>query len=148
MLLRVATPHQGRDSHGTQTTFLACRPHYPGGLEQVLSSVTSLLCCGLPRILGGSASTTVLSGPAQGSLALRPARSLQPLRLTFVPRASAGRSPCPTAWVATGMNRQFPGRNFHPLATCAFVAHQYVVVCPFNWFSGFIQIPQIELKLR
>ncbi len=83
---------------------------------------------GLPQILGGSASTTVLSGSAQGSLALRPAMLLQPLRLTFVPRASAGRSTYPTAWVATGMNRQFPGRYFHPLVTCAFVAHQDIVV--------------------
>jgi len=91
-------------------------------------SVTSLSRLGLPRILGGSASTTVLSGPSQGSLALRPARLLQPYRLTSVPRASAGRSPYPTVWVATGMNRQCPGRNFHPLASCALVAHQYVVV--------------------
>src|SRR6266446_10150758 len=30
---------------------------------------------GLPRLTGGSASTTSLSGPAQASLALRPARS-------------------------------------------------------------------------
>ena len=45
------------------------------------------------------------------------------LRLTFVPEASAGRSPCPTAQVATGMNRQFPGRDSHPLVICAFVAH-------------------------
>ena len=86
-------------------------------------SVTSLSRCGLPRILGGSASTTVLSGPAQGSLALRPARLLQPYRLTSVPRAPAGRSPYPTVWVATGMNQQFPGRNSHPLAPCALVAH-------------------------
>jgi hypothetical protein len=90
-------------------------------------SVTSLFCFGLPQILGGSASTTFLSGPAQGSLSLRPARLLQPYRLTFVPRASAGRSPYPTVWVATGMNRQFPGRNFHPLASYA-LAHQYLVV--------------------
>ena len=91
-------------------------------------SVTSLFCFGLPQIWGGSASTTFLSGPAQGSLALRPARLLQPLRLTFVPRASAGRSPYPTAQVATGMNRQFPGRDLHPLVICAFVAHLYIVV--------------------
>ena len=62
--------------------------------------------CGLPRILGRSASTTVLSRPA-------------------------GRSPYPAAWVATGMNRQFPGRDFHPLAICALVAHLCVVVVEF-----------------
>ena len=95
-------------------------------------SVTSPLRFGLPRILGGSASTTVLSGPSQGSLALRPARLLQPYRLTSVPRASTGRSPYPTVWVATGMNRQLPGRNFHPLVSCALVAHQYIVFCHFR----------------
>ena len=95
-------------------------------------SVTSLSRLGLPRILGGSASTTFLSGPSQGSLALRPARLLQPYRLTSVPRASAGRSPYPTVWVATGMNRQFPGRDLHPLVSYAFVAHQYIVFCHFR----------------
>ena len=127
VLLRVATPHPGRASHFAQDTFLTCCPHYPGGSE-IGGSVMSLSRFGLPRILGGSASTTVLSGPAQGSLALRSARLLQPYRLTSVPRDSAGRSPYPTVWVATGMNRQFSGRNSHPLAPCALVAHQYIVV--------------------
>ena len=110
-------------------------PSYPSGMLSPIprwiktgGSVTSLSCFGLPRILGGSASTTFLSGPAQGLLALWPARLLQSSRLTFFSRASAGRSPNPTAWVATGMNRQFPGRNSNPLATCALVAHQYLVV--------------------
>ena len=98
-------------------------------------SVTALFHCGLPRIWGGSASTTVLSGPSQGSLALRPARLLQSFRLTFVPEASAGRSPYPTAQVATGMNRQFPGRDLHPLVICAFVAHQDVVASRSNFLS-------------
>jgi hypothetical protein len=105
-------------------------------------SVTSLSRFGLPRILGGSASTTVLSGPSQGSLALRPARLLQPYRLTSVPRASAGRSPYPTVWVATGMNRQCPGRNFHPLASCALVAHQYIVV---HYFKRELYIASADL---
>ncbi len=80
-LLRVATSHQGRASHGTQATFLTCCPHYPGRSEQVLSTISSLSCFGLPRILGGSASTTVLSGACQGLLAFRAARLLQALRL-------------------------------------------------------------------
>jgi len=29
------------------------------------------------------------------------------------------------------MNRQFPGRNFHPLVSCTLVAHQYLVFFPF-----------------
>ena len=49
------------------------------------------------------------------------------LWLTSFPKASAGRLLYPTVWVATGMNRQFPGRDLHPLVTCALVAHQYVV---------------------
>ena len=121
-LLRVATPHPGVVSHVAQATFPTCCPHYPGRPEQVLWSVTCLSCIGLPRMLGGSASTTVFSGPAQGSLALRPAR-LQPYWLTFVPGVSAGRSPYPTVRVATGMNRQFPGPDLHPLVICALMAH-------------------------
>jgi len=39
-------------------------------------SIASLLCNGLPRISGGSASALYLSRPAQTSLALRPAGSL------------------------------------------------------------------------
>ena len=84
-LLRVATPHLGRVSHGTQVTFLTCHPHYPGRLEWVPTTVTSPLRFGLPRILDGSASTTLLSRPAQGSHALRPARLLQPKSLHFSP---------------------------------------------------------------
>src|SRR2546422_11358780 len=39
--------------------------------------------CGLPRLTGGSASTTSLSRPAQASLALRPAGSLARLKRTL-----------------------------------------------------------------
>ena len=46
---------------------------------------------------------------------------------TPVPGASAGRSPHPTVQVATEMNRQLLGWNSHPLASCIFVAHQYIV---------------------
>ena len=84
-LLWVATPHPGRVSHGTQATLPTCHPHYPGRLEWVLMTVSSPFRFGLPRILGGSASTTLLSGPAQGSLALRPARLLQPKSLHLSP---------------------------------------------------------------
>jgi len=45
--------------------------------------------------------------------------------------------PSITAWVATGMYRQFPGRDFHPLVICTFVANQYIVgggkVVSINW---------------
>ena len=92
-LLRVATPHPGRASHVAQITFLTCCPHYPGGSEQVHLTVTSLSRFGLPRILGGSASTTVLSRPAQGSLALRPVWLLQPKSLHLSPGLHQGGLP-------------------------------------------------------
>jgi hypothetical protein len=44
------------------------------------------------------------------------------------PIASAEWSPCSAVLVANGMNRKFPERNFHPLASCNFVAHQHIVV--------------------
>jgi hypothetical protein len=59
----------------TQTTFPTCLAHYPGGPNRC---TCRLLPCprGLPRISGGSASTTSLSRPAQASLTLRPASLL------------------------------------------------------------------------
>src|ERR1700682_2010938 len=48
---------------------------------------------GLPRLTGGSASTTSLSGPAQASLALRPAESLARPKADFVPRLRLGQLP-------------------------------------------------------
>jgi hypothetical protein len=55
-------------------------------------------------------------------------RFAAPLSRTSVPGASAGRLPSPTVQVATEMNRQFLGWNSHPLASCIFVAHQYIGV--------------------
>src|ERR1017187_6321573 len=48
---------------------------------------------GLPRLTGGSASTTSLSRPAQASLALRPERSQPAQRRTPVPRLRPAQSP-------------------------------------------------------
>jgi hypothetical protein len=105
ILLWATPPHPRRVSHVTQNTFLTCHPHYPGGLKRVPPSVSFSSRFGLPRILGGSASTTLLSRPAQGSLALRPAGLQPPLWCTSVSRASAVRSPCPSVWIATELNR-------------------------------------------
>src|SRR5262245_57065302 len=68
----------------TQITFPACRAQYPGGPDQVLVGWRScafprrfLPCpCCLPHYRGGSASTSLLSRPAQASHALRPAELL------------------------------------------------------------------------
>jgi hypothetical protein len=84
------------------------------------------------------------------------------LWLTSFPKASAGRLLYPTVWVATGMNRQFPGRDLHPLVTCALVAHQYLVVSLLNMkiafayqylymaydYNGLCYIENIPRKLR
>src|SRR5258705_7516155 len=59
----------------TQITFLACCAQYPGGSNRCAYRFLPCPCC-LPRLTGGSASTTSLSGPAQASLAVRPARLL------------------------------------------------------------------------
>jgi hypothetical protein len=73
----------------TRFTFRTCRAHYPDGPERVRLSVATPSHTGLPRISGGSASITSLSGPAQASLALRPARLLnrpwRPLSRGFDP---------------------------------------------------------------
>ncbi len=84
-----------------------------------------LLPCprGLPRYSGGSASTPSLSRPAQASLALRPAGSLnrprRPLSQGFDP---AGYPTDPPA--SYQINRQLSGRNLPPLVTCAVGAHR------------------------
>lgn len=60
-------------------------------------------------------SSKKLSRPAQGSLALRPAHL--PLdSIQVAPEASAESLTATTAPAATGVHRQFPGRDFHPLA--------------------------------
>src|ERR1700722_17825120 len=56
---------------------------------------------GLPRLTGGSASTTSLSRPAQASLALRPARSLARPKADFCSEASTWPVTRPSRSVAT-----------------------------------------------
>src|SRR5262245_10940677 len=68
----------------TQITFPACRAQYPDGPDSGARWLASgalprrvLPCpCCLPRYRDGSASTTLLSRPAQASHALRPAELL------------------------------------------------------------------------
>src|SRR5262245_36674692 len=50
----------------------ACRRYYPGRTDGLVRSF-SPIDFGLPRIIGGSAPALAVSGPAQRSLALRPA---------------------------------------------------------------------------
>ena len=82
----------------------------------------------LPRHPGGSASTTVLSRPAQDSLRVT-ARGIADLPLgDVVPAASTGGLPHSTVQVATELNRLVLGRIFHPLVVCTFVAH-WMIPC-------------------
>ena len=48
----------------TRITFPACRAHYPGGSNGCVCRLLPHPCC-LPRFAGGSASASLLSGPAQ-----------------------------------------------------------------------------------
>src|SRR3954469_11406162 len=75
----------------TQITFPTCRAQYPGGSNRCLSFLPHSR--GLPRLTGGSASTTSLSRPAQALLALRPATSQPAQRRTLVPRLRPAQSP-------------------------------------------------------
>ncbi len=105
----------------TRITFPACRAHYPGGSNGCVCRLLPHPCC-LPRFAGGSASASLLSGPAQASLTLRPVgllnRPRRPLSRGFDP---AG---CPTEpLVSYQSNRQFSGRNLPPLVIRAFGAH-------------------------
>src|SRR5580693_5353123 len=69
---------------------------------------------GLPRLTGGSASTTSLSRPAQASLALRPARSLARLKADFCPRLRSGQLPDrPARWLPCLTDIYMGGSSLH-----------------------------------
>ncbi len=68
-------PSPQRVSPVARITFPACRAHYPGGPDRCSRRLLPHPC-GLPRYAGGSASASSLSRPAQASLILRPAGSL------------------------------------------------------------------------
>src|SRR6266436_7466126 len=78
---------------------------------------------GLPRLTGGSASTTSLSRPAQASLALRPARLLARPRADFCPEASTRSVTRPSRSVATMSYRHLHGWILLPRAICASQRH-------------------------
>src|ERR1700682_1951562 len=79
---------------------------------------------GLPRLTGGSASTTSLSRPAQASLALRPARLLARPKGDFCPEAPPQPVPRLSRSVATMSHRQLHGWILLPLVMCAVGAHR------------------------
>jgi len=84
----------------TQTTFSTCRAHYPGGPVRYRSVLPWRLPApgfpnrsGLPGTKGRSASTKILSRPAQASLTLRPADLLAHLKWTLSRGSHPGSSP-------------------------------------------------------
>jgi hypothetical protein len=88
-----------------------------GPMELVRSSLS--IVSGLPRETVRSAPAIVVSGPAQRSLTLWPARS--PSRLTTLSIESSDSFVASAAVsIATGWNEPVPGRELHPLKSSAF----------------------------
>ena len=111
-------PPIGRVSPVARITLPACHAHYPGGSNGCMCRLLPHPC-GLPRFAGGSASASLLSRPAQASLALPPVGLLNRPRRP----SSRGfdRAGCPAKpLVSYQGNRQFPGWNPPPLVKRAF----------------------------
>src|SRR5271156_3757070 len=105
----------------TLITLPACRAHHPGGSNGCARRLLPRPCC-LPRFAGGSASASLLSRPAQASLALRP------VGLLNRPRRPSSRGSSPSGYpsrplVSYRNNRQFSGWYLPPLVIRAFGAH-------------------------
>ena len=133
---RAATPRRRWTSHVARKTVPTCRSQYPGGPCRTRVSVAHATNGGLPRPLGGSASTSPLSRPAQDSLALRPARLRSRLSRDLSPRLRHGRLPNRIAWVATEVNRKLLGRIFHPLVLYTFRDAQSVEKLGWSWLRA------------
>src|ERR1035438_6243223 len=86
-------------------------------MELVRSSLS--IPSGLPCVTVRSAPATVVSGPAQRSLALWPARS-RSRHATLYTEGSDSFVASAAASIATGWSEPVPGREFHPLKSSAF----------------------------
>src|SRR5947209_19813981 len=74
---------------------------------------------GFPCVSVRSAPAVVLSGPAQRSLTLRPARSPSRLATLYI-ESSDSFVASAAASIATGWSEPVPGRELHPLKSSAF----------------------------
>jgi len=74
---------------------------------------------GLPRVLGGSAPASAVSGPARCYCAFGLHDSPSRLKRPSTPEASAASSPPPPLRLLPGGAIQFPGGNFNPRWTNA-----------------------------
>ena len=86
-------------------------------MEHVRSSIS--IDCGLPCETVRSAPAIVVSGPAQRSLTLRPARSPSRLATLYI-EGSDSFVASAAASSATGWSEPVPGRELHPLKSSAF----------------------------
>lgn len=110
-------------------------PNTPVDRWRALVDSLAHLLDGFPRIWGGSASTTQLSGPAQASLALRPACLLDllsgPLSQGFavaVARLPSSGFSAPDSY--RGVPTELLGWDFHPLERCTLMAHPDLLTWP------------------
>ena len=88
-----------------------------GAMELVRSSLS--VVGGLPCVTVRSAPAIILSGPAQRSLTLWPARSRSRLATLSI-ESSDSFVASAAASIATGWNEPVPGRELHPLKSNAF----------------------------
>src|SRR5206468_1911221 len=88
-----------------------------GSIELVRSSLS--MDSGLPCVTVRSAPALVLSGPAQRSLTLRPARSPSRLATLYI-ESSDSFVASTAASISTGWSEPVPGRELHPLKSSAF----------------------------
>jgi len=88
-----------------------------GSMELVRSFISTV--SGLPCVTVRSAPALVLSGPAQRSLTLRPARSPSRLATLYI-ESSDSFVASTAASIATGWSEPVPGRELHPLKSSAF----------------------------
>ena len=125
-------------------TLPTCRAHYPGGPDGCACRLLPHPC-GLPRFMGGSASASSLSRPAQALLTLRPAgllsRPRRPLSRGFDP-ASYPTVPL----VSYQTYRQLSGWILPPLVMHAIGAHRITRVRPANGRSTSQPCPKSSLN--
>ena len=102
-------------------------------MELVRSSIS--IDSGLPRVTVRSAPAIIVSGPAQRSLTLWPARSPSRLATLYIESSDGFVAPAAAA-IATGWSKPVPGRELHPLKSSAFHGALFRQLEPNGRFVG------------
>jgi len=115
-------------------------------MELVRSSLS--IVSGLPCVTVRSAPATIVSGPAQRSLTLWPARS--PSRLaTLYTESSNGFVASAAVSIATGWSEPVPGRELHPLKSSAFSRRTVTpIICVLNPLGSGLSSIELLRQLR